>query len=112
MALPQDAAYCYESHGAGCSAAFLRGSTNCQQPPWRGGRAERRELELLRRHFGCRARAVCLVRVDRHLASGRRIELDKLGRGVRNDLCRLAAEVASGFALGFAPDAVIVSGRG
>ncbi len=77
-----------------------------------GGRAERRELDVLHRHFGRRARAVCLVRFDRHLAAGRWIELDRLGPGVRDDLRRLAAEVGSGFALGFSSDAVEVSGRG
>ncbi len=77
-----------------------------------GGRAERRELDLLRRHFRRRARAVCLICFDRHLAAGRRIELHRMGGGVRDDLRGLAAEVASGFAIGFAPDAVEASGRG
>jgi putative peptide zinc metalloprotease protein len=62
------------------------------------------DVGALERHLGERVRAVVRVRWDPALAAGGPFEWDRLGAGCREDCLRLAAEVASGFALGTAEE--------
>ena len=62
------------------------------------------DVGVLETHFAKRVRAVVRVRWDRSLAAGGPFEWERLGAGCRLDFLQLAAEVASGFALGMAPE--------
>ncbi len=61
-------------------------------------------VQEMEKMFGQLARRCLTVRWDRHLEAGGVFMWDEIGTGTRDDFLRLAAELASGFRLGAAPD--------
>jgi MinD-like ATPase involved in chromosome partitioning or flagellar assembly len=57
------------------------------------------DVDLLRRHFAARCRAVLEIPYDEHLVSGGLIDLERVGAPARRAYLELAAAVADGFAL-------------
>ncbi|WP_434003656.1 MinD/ParA family ATP-binding protein [Candidatus Dormibacter sp.] len=69
-----------------------------------GSKSAKQDVEVLTNHFSRHVRKVLHVHRDPHLAEGTFLDWSKISRPVRDDLLEVAAEVASGFALGFAHD--------
>ncbi|RBY86122.1 AAA family ATPase [Blastococcus sp. TF02A-26] len=57
------------------------------------------DVDLLRRHFAARCRAVVEIPYDEHLVSGGLVDLERVGAPARQAYLELAAAVADGFAL-------------
>ncbi|MBO0744570.1 MAG: hypothetical protein J2P43_06095, partial [Candidatus Dormibacteraeota bacterium] len=61
-------------------------------------------VQEMEKMFGQLARRCLTVHWDRHLEAGGVFMWDEIGATTREDFLRLAAELASGFRLGAAPD--------
>ncbi|SHK96787.1 MinD-like ATPase involved in chromosome partitioning or flagellar assembly [Pseudonocardia thermophila] len=69
------------------------------------------DVTRVREHFAARCRAVVEIPFDPHLATGGRIDVERLRRRTRDAFLELAAHVADGFDPGRVPSAPAASGE-
>ncbi|MDN5857058.1 MAG: MinD/ParA family protein [Pseudonocardia sp.] len=94
-----------DAHGHSAAAADAVVVLSCDRA------SKEVDVARVREHFAARCRAVVEIPFDPHLATGGRIELDRLRRATHDAFLSVAAHVADGFDPGRVPSTPATAGQ-